>query len=589
LPDVNWVVRQSWFCENRTHVRTLDGPPDAVVGSSASLPIRHIRGFLPTMRRRPLARPGIAATAIALGLLAGPAGAQAQTFTVTNTSDSGVTGDGSLRGEVLAANVNPGPDVIDFAGGVTGTITLSGDGLQIKDPLDLEGPGPGQITVAQSSAKRVIHLNMNSPGPVTIAGLHVANGTAEGPGGNIWNDSEHPASSLTIVNSLITGGTASDYGGGISCFGASLVLHSTTLSGNHAIAGGGAWVGGGEEDHVAIAIENSTFSGNTASGFGGGLFVEIEDGSALISGTTFSGNQAKSSGGAAVTLSEGPVTIAASTFFGNTATAGGGGGLSLSSDDQPIAVRDSTISGNHSNGSTGKGGGIDAPPSHPARLENTIVAGNSADGGGADLAGPIEAAFSLVGNPSGATLTETVAGSDMISFDPQLGPLQNNGGPTETMAIPATSPAVNRGSSGLGADQRGQPRPVLYPGVPISAAPGANGADIGAYELQAPPLPSNAFRFGKVKLNKKKGTATVAIVVPGPGVVSLVGSKKVKKGSKTVKGAGTVKLLLKAKGKALRSLNRNGKVKLKAKFTFAPTGGTPASKTKTLKLVKKRP
>jgi hypothetical protein len=177
----------------------------------------------------------------------------------------------------------------------------------------------------------------------------------------------------------------------------------------------------------------------------------------------------------------------------------------------------------------------------------------------------------------------------MISFDPQLGPLQNNGGPTETMAIPATSPAVNRGSSGLGADQRGQPRPVLYPGVPISAAPGANGADIGAYELQAPPLPSNAFRFGKVKLNKKKGTATVAIVVPGPGVVSLVGSKKVKKGSKTVKGAGTVKLLLKAKGKALRSLNRNGKVKLKAKFTFAPTGGTPASKTKTLKLVKKRP
>src|SRR5262249_28514867 len=165
--------------------------------------------------------------------------------------------------------------------------------------------------------------------------------------------------------------------------------------------------------------------------------------------------------------------------------------------------------------------------------------------------------------------------------------LQNNGGPTATMTIAATSPAVNRGSSTLGVDQRGQPRPVLYPGVPLSAAPGANGADIGAYELQAPPPPSNQFRFGKGKLNKKKGTATVAVILPGPGVVQLAGSKKVKKGSKTAKGAGTVKLLVKAKGKALRSLNRSGKAKVKAKFTFTPAGGSAASKTKTLKLVKK--
>jgi hypothetical protein len=47
-----------------------------------------------------------------------------------------------------------------------------------------------------------------------------------------------------------------------------------------------------------------------------------------------------------------------------------------------------------------------------------------------------------------------------------------------------------------------------------------------------------------------------------------------------------VKLLVKARGKALRSLNRKGKLKLKVKFTFTPTGGTPASRTKALKLVK---
>jgi hypothetical protein len=43
-------------------------------------------------------------------------GAQAQTYTVTNLSDSGVSGDGSLRGEVLAANSHSGADTVEFAG-----------------------------------------------------------------------------------------------------------------------------------------------------------------------------------------------------------------------------------------------------------------------------------------------------------------------------------------------------------------------------------------------------------------------------------------------------------------------------------------
>ena len=60
-----------------------------------------------------------------------------------------------------------------------------------------------------------------------------------------------------------------------------------------------------------------------------------------------------------------------------------------------------------------------------------------------------------------------------------------------------------------------------------------------------------------------------------------------KKGSKAAKRAGTVKLVVKARGKALRSLKRKGKVKVKAKFTFTPTGGTSASRTKALKLVKR--
>jgi hypothetical protein len=533
-----------------------------------------------------LARPRIAAALIALVSLAVPGMAQAQqTFTVTNLSDSGGTGDGSLRGEVLAANVSPGPDVINFAGGLAGTITLKGDALQIKDPVDIEGPGPGQITVAQSAEKRVIHITLPTPAPVTIAGLHIADGTSSGRGGNIENDIEHPASSLTIVNCLITGGSASDYGGGIGAFGGSLTLRSTTVSDNHAIAGGGVWAGG---ENVAVNIENSTLSRNVAtSTFAGGLILEINGGSATITGSTFSGNQAKSDGGAiAGSLSNATATIANSTIFNNSSAGFGGGGIDING--EPALIEASTISGNHSTGPLANGGGIASDLKNPVRLEDTIVAGNTANSAGVDIHGPVNAAFSLVGDPSGATLTETVTGSNLIGADPQLGPLENNGGPTETMAIPATSPAVNRGSSALGTDQRGQPRPSLYPGIPISAAAGANGADIGAFELQAPPLPSNQFRFGKVKLNKRRGTATVAVVVPGPGLVSLVGSKKVRKGSKVAKGAGTVKLVVRARGKAQRSLNRKGKIRLKAKFTFTPTGGTTASRTKTLKLVRKR-
>jgi hypothetical protein len=54
-----------------------------------------------------------------------------------------------------------------------------------------------------------------------------------------------------------------------------------------------------------------------------------------------------------------------------------------------------------------------------------------------------------------------------------------------------------------------------------------------------------------------------------------------------VAAAGTVKLLVKAKGKAKHKLNKTGKAKVKARVTFAPTGGVPATQTKRVKLIKK--
>ncbi len=93
--------------------------------------------------------------------------------------------------------------------------------------------------------------------------------------------------------------------------------------------------------------------------------------------------------------------------------------------------------------------------------------------------------------------------------------------------------------------------------------------------------------LGKVKLNKKKGTATLSVEVSGAGKVALKQTSTVTGATKTANAAGTVKLTVKSRGKAKKTLNKKGKVKVKASVTFTPTAGQPQTETKKLKLVKK--
>jgi len=106
-------------------------------------------------------------------------------------------------------------------------------------------------------------------------------------------------------------------------------------------------------------------------------------------------------------------------------------------------------------------------------------------------------------------------------------------------------------------------------------------------EPTTPVKPSNAFSFGKLQLNKAKGTAKLTVSVPGPGKLTLAGSQ-VKKASKSVAAAGKPQLPIAAKGSAKSKLSRTGSAKVKVKVTYVPTGGEAASRTKTVKLVKKR-
>ena len=109
-----------------------------------------------------------------------------------------------------------------------------------------------------------------------------------------------------------------------------------------------------------------------------------------------------------------------------------------------------------------------------------------------------------------------------------------------------------------------------------------------------PPCPSNAFSFGKLKKNKKRGTALLTVIVPGAGKLALSGkglkaqrSTGFAAASRKVSAAGKVKLLIKAKGGKKRKLSRTGKLKVRAKVTFTPINGDPNTKSKRTKLLKR--
>ena len=136
------------------------------------------------------------------------------------------------------------------------------------------------------------------------------------------------------------------------------------------------------------------------------------------------------------------------------------------------------------------GGGIFSSSAGTLNVRNTIIAVNSAPNG-PDVAGTVVSqGYVLIGNTNGMTIdgTQGTEAGNIYNVNPLLGPLQNNGGPTETHALLSGSPAVERGhSSGFNTDQRGLARPVDSPTVANDS--GGDGSDIGAYEVQADILP----------------------------------------------------------------------------------------------------
>jgi hypothetical protein len=528
-------------------------------------------------RRGPSKRNVAAGATIAMGAtLAATGSAQAATFTVSNLNDEGA---GSLREAITAANNNgTGSDEIVFASGLSGTINVgstNGNGLYPSTAMSIQGDGRITLQGAAATIDYVVYTGTAygaTPGfPISLSGLtitggHAANNGFTDRGGGIYNQD----AALTVSNSVISNNYAQDDGGGIYSRYAegSVTVVNSTISGNRAgDAGGNEYGGAIYSSQSPVTIRNSTVSDNRSGGDAAGIYMSS------------SGDQS--------------LTIENSTIANNTAGSGSsddGGGIWLSGSGQSLTLKSSTVTGNHVGGGSGYGGGLvlfNVPASN-VHIQSSIIANNTATVGNdiySENGGQL--GFSLVkdlANSTGTGNSFTTTGPNIIGQDPQLGGLASNGGPTQTQAPSAGSPVIDKGAAfGLNTDQRGVLRPIDFPAIPNAG--GGDGSDIGAFELQ----PSNAFKLGKLKRNKKKGTAkqVVKLTLPAAGTVTIKG-KGLKTKTRRVTGAKKLKLPVIPKGKKRKQENRTGKVRLKAKFTYNPIGNAAKTLKKKLKLLKKR-
>ena len=153
------------------------------------------------------------------------------TFMVTNLGDGG---DGSLRQAILSPKQYAGPDEIDFAPGLSGTIGLTSGELQITKDVTIVGPGADVFSVSGNNSSRVFEVDQVN---TAISGLTVTGGHASDVGGGIFNN----GGTLTIDTSTISGNFAGTEGGGIGSLGGVVTLSDAIVSDN--LAQGTNWGG----------------------------------------------------------------------------------------------------------------------------------------------------------------------------------------------------------------------------------------------------------------------------------------------------------------------------------------------------------
>jgi CSLREA domain-containing protein len=437
----------------------------------------------------------------------------AGTITVTSLNDNGA---GTLRNAIAAANSG---DSINFS--VTGVINLTSGPLTIAKNITINGPGANLLEVSRTSGVYQIFIIFNgSNGPtVSISGISITNGHASNSvqrtystdGGAILID----AASLTLTDCTLAGNTADIFGGAIANVEGSILTVSRCTFSNNGATGDvdgdntfDAW-GGAIYNEGTLTVSDSTFTGNSVStdiistdpdrapAYGGAIYTQN---SALVTRCTFSNNTAygfqEARGGAICNNTSfghnSALTVRNCTIVGSTAssqTFSAGGAISNLGSNNAVAnvtVSNSTLSNNaaitgwsiYNEGQSGANAFVS--------LDNTIIASSTLGatlvnvGSGTSISSQ---GYNLSTDDGGGFLT---AAGDQINTDPKLGPLQNNNGPTQTMALLDGSPAWDKGKNfGVAIDERGLARP--YDDLTLVNASGGDGSDIGAVEMQAGP------------------------------------------------------------------------------------------------------
>ncbi len=362
-------------------------------------------------------------------------------------------------GGVITFNCGAGPVTIPFTftlafGSGEPPVTIDGN-----DSITFDGAGltSGMIAVFGGST---------SLPDVTFKHLVIANGNNTGglgAGGAIQNFGKVTLDSVTVRNSRANSAGAIFQE---PCTGCLMPVLAATgcLFQNNTGAGAISLQGG------VLSIEQSTFAGNSAPGSGA---IEIFANStftvdARIDRSTFTGNAATSFNGGAInveSLNPGSVVrIVNDTFTGNSVPANGQG-AAIYAGTGPVVITNCTIAGN----TGGSAGGAVYFASPAISMNNTILASNS--GGNCSFSGGI----TLAGGHNLQFGDSTCTGVTVA--DPLLGPLADNGGATQTMALGTGSPAIDAGDNTLAPtiDQRGVARDD-------GDHDGKVVADIGAYE-----------------------------------------------------------------------------------------------------------
>ena len=449
--------------------------------------------------------------------------------TKTDDHDDGVAGvfDCTLREAINAANANTNSNTITFAPGVTGQILLQLGELVILHDLTIAGPGPTVLAVSGNNSSRVFNA---FSGSILISDLTITNGRVNGfagstgstPGGTggsggialgggiICQTTTMTVSNCLITGSSVIGGTGGPggadafgtpagtggpggvgEGGGVYNGAGTLTLVKCTISGN-TVSGGTGGVGASASDNF-----NGATGGAGATGTGGGLVNG--SGTLVLNNCTVAGN----------TSSGGSGGVGGGSTFHRNGAAGGAGGNGTGGGLENLnflLVANCTISSNNTiGGAGGLGGpggfGASAGPNgaigsalgggvHTTAtlnvVQNDLIAGNS----GLDCSGTFASqGYNLIGVADGATgftVTGDQTGTSGTPLLALLGPLQFNGGSLPTMKLLPGSPAIDKGKTGATTDERGRLRP--YDFLSIANAPGGDGSDIGAYEVNLPVL-----------------------------------------------------------------------------------------------------